>query len=449
LCAVARRIEEERSRVSSVLALEAGKPLKYARAEVDRAIQTFTLGAEEARRFGGEVMPLDVTAASEAFEGSYRRFPVGPVLGISPFNFPLNLVAHKVAPALAVGASVVIKPAPQTPLSALLLAEFVADACARANAPADALQVVPAGIEASEKLVRDPRFGVLSFTGSDKVGFHLKSICGKKRTLLELGGNAAALVHEDARDLGFAAKQLAASAFGYAGQVCIRTQRIFVHAPVAEAFTRAFLDAVRALGTAKDERDDTSVMGPLIDEKNAMRVDSWVEEAKARGADVLLRGARSGNYLAPSVVRVNDASGDGRAAAAGAAVAASAATAATAAGAAGAASGSDGAGMRLVEEEVFGPAATIHVYSTWDDAIRRVNASRYGLQAAVFTDSFARVRQAYEELAVGGVVVGDATSVRVDVMPYGGVKDSGQGREGVRFAMQEMSEPKMLVVRKG
>jgi glyceraldehyde-3-phosphate dehydrogenase (NADP+) len=416
LMSVATRIKEEHSRVATLLALEAGKPLKMARAEVDRAIQTFTLGAEEARRFGGEVMPLDVTAASEAFEGSYKRFPIGPVLGISPFNFPLNLVAHKVAPALAVGASVVIKPAPQTPLSALLLAEFVATACAREGGPKDALQVVPAGIDASEKLVRDDRFGILSFTGSDKVGFHLKSICGKKRTLLELGGNAAAIVHEDAKDLGFAAKQLATSAFGYAGQVCIRTQRIFVQANVAEAFTRAFLDAVRALGTAKDEHDDTAVMGPMIDEKNASRVESWVAEAKARGATPLLEGTRRGNHLSPSVLRID---GDG-----------------------------DGVGMRLVDEEVFGPAVTIHVYSTWENAIRRVNASRFGLQAAVFTDSLSRVRQAYEELAVGGVVVNDATSVRVDVMPYGGVKDSGSGREGVRFAMQEMSEPKMLVVRR-
>jgi acyl-CoA reductase-like NAD-dependent aldehyde dehydrogenase len=226
----------------------------------------------------------------------------------------------------------------------------------------------------------------------------LKSICGKKRTLLELGGNAAAIVHEDAKDLGFAAKQLATSAFGYAGQVCIRTQRIFVQANVAEAFTRAFLDAVRALGTAKDEHDDTAVMGPMIDEKNASRVESWVAEAKARGATPLLEGTRRGNHLSPSVLRID---GDG-----------------------------DGVGMRLVDEEVFGPAVTIHVYSTWENAI------------------LSRVRQAYEELAVGGVVVNDATSVRVDVMPYGGVKDSGSGREGVRFAMQEMSEPKMLVVRR-
>jgi acyl-CoA reductase-like NAD-dependent aldehyde dehydrogenase len=198
--------------------------------------------------------------------------------------------------------------------------------------------------------------------------------------------------------------------------VCIRTQRIFVHAPVAEAFTHAFLDAVRALGTAKDEHDDTAVMGPMIDEKNAIRVESWVAEAKAKGAKALLDGERRGNHLSPCVLRID---GDG-----------------------------DGAGMRLVDDEVFGPAATIHVYSTWDDAVRRVNASRFGLQAAVFTDSLARVRHAYEELAVGGVVVGDATSVRVDVMPYGGTKDSGSGREGVRFAMQEMSEPKMLVVRR-
>ncbi len=407
-------LARDHAKVATLLSREAGKPLLLARGEVDRGIQTFTAAAEESKRTGGEVMPLDVTAASEAYEGSFMRVPVGPVLGISPFNFPLNLVAHKVAPALAVGASIVLKPAPQTPLTALLLAELVREA----GAPDDALIVCPAEVSAAEAWVKDDRFALLSFTGSDKVGFHLKSIAGKKKTLLELGGNAAAIVCEDAPDVAFAAKRLAASAFGYAGQVCIKTQRIFVHAKVADAFTEAFFAASRALAFARDERDETSIVGPLIDDRSAARVAAWVDEALAgKAVEPLLMGARDHRFMGPTVLRVGLA--DARR-----------------------------TDLKVVCEELFGPAATISVYSAWDDAITAVNASRYGLQAAVFTDSLAKVRDAYARLQVGGLIVNDATNVRVDVMPYGGVKDSGSGREGLRFAMAEMTEPKMLVMRR-
>ena len=421
-------LARDHAKVATLLSREAGKPLVLAKGEVDRGIQTFTAAAEESKRMGGEIMPLDVTEASEAYDGSFVRVPIGPVLGISPFNFPLNLVAHKVAPALAVGASIVLKPAPQTPLTALYLAELVREA----GAPDDALLVCPADVAAAEAWVQDDRFALLSFTGSDKVGFHLKSIAGKKKTLLELGGNAAAIVCEDAPDLAFAAKRLAASAFGYAGQVCIKTQRIFVHAKVADAFTEAFVAAARALSFARDERDETSIVGPLIDDRSAARVAAWVDESRAAGsggstssggsagrpaAEALLMGAREGRFLAPTVLRVALADAGRK-------------------------------DLKVVSEELFGPAVTISVYSAWDDAIAAVNASRYGLQAAVFTDSLAKVRDAYARLAVGGLIVNDATNVRVDVMPYGGVKDSGSGREGVRFAISEMTEPKMLVIRR-
>jgi glyceraldehyde-3-phosphate dehydrogenase (NADP+) len=404
-------LARDHTKLSLTLAAEAGKPLLLARGEVDRAIATFTAAAEEAKRLGGEIMPIDVTAASEAYEGSFVRVPTGPVLGIAPFNFPLNLVAHKVAPALAVGASILLKPAPQTPLTALALAELVREA----GAPGDALLVCPAEVDAAEAWVRDPRFALLSFTGSDKVGFHLKSIAGKKKALLELGGNAAAIVCEDAPDVPFAARRLAQSAFGYAGQVCIKTQRILVHQSVASEFTEAFLAASRALAFARNVEDQTNIVGPLIDDKSAARVASWVDEATQGGAEPLLMGAREGRFMGPTVLGLPLAD----------------------------------VSHKVVSEEIFGPVAVLSVYSAWDEAVSAVNASRYGLQAAVFTDSHSRVHDAYARLEVGGVIVNDATNVRVDVMPYGGMKDSGSGREGVRFAMAEMTEPKMLVVRRG
>jgi glyceraldehyde-3-phosphate dehydrogenase (NADP+) len=396
------------------IAREAGKPIAQARAEVARAASTFLLASEEATRTEGAVLPLDVTPAATGYAGRWVRVPVGPVLGIAPFNFPLNLVAHKVAPALAVGASIVLKPPPQAPLTALALAELVRGV----GLPEDALQVVPCDVPEAEQLVRDERFAVLSFTGSDRVGWHLKSIAGKKRVLLELGGNAAAVVHEDAPDLAFAAHRIVSGAFAYAGQVCIKVQRLYVHRPIAARFVAELVSRASAL-EPKSPLDDGAVLGPMIDEAAAARVDVWVEEALAMGARALLRGARAGSRLAPTILSWEGV-GDG-----------------------------SGRGAKVVDEEVFGPVLSVHVYDDWDTALRMVDATRFGLQAGIFTDSLARVERAFDELHVGGLVVGDVPTFRVDHMPYGGTRDSGLGREGVRFAMHEMTETKLLVHRRG
>jgi acyl-CoA reductase-like NAD-dependent aldehyde dehydrogenase len=403
---VASAIAARSDDLAGKIAREAGKPIAFARAEVARAVSTFEIAAEEATRVEAGLMSLDVTAAGDGYTGAWRRVPRGPVLGIAPFNFPLNLVAHKVAPALACGASIVVKPAPQTPLAALEL-----DAVVRASGfPEHALQVLPCDVPVAEKLVRDDRFATLSFTGSAAVGWHLKSIAGKKRVLLELGGNAAAIVHDDA-DLDFAASRVTTAAFGYAGQVCIKVQRLYVHEPIADRFVERVATAAHNL--APRPPTDPGILSCLIDEKSAVRISSWVDEATQRGARALVDAARDRNKLGAIVLAVE---GDGR-------------------------------GMRAVDEEIFGPVLTVHRYRRFEDALAMADATRYGLQAGLFTDSRARVEQAFERMHVGGLIVGDAPTFRVDSMPYGGTRDSGLGREGVRFAIAEMTEHKLLVVR--
>jgi glyceraldehyde-3-phosphate dehydrogenase (NADP+) len=402
---VARGISSRGADLAETLAREAGKPITYARAEVARAVSTFEIASEEATRARGEVVPLDVTVAGEGRTGSWVRVPAGPVLAISPFNFPLNLVAHKVAPALACGCSVVLKPPPQAPLTSLLLAAIVREAC---PVP-DALQVVPCCNEVAEALVKDDRFATLSFTGSAAVGWKLKALAGKKRVVLELGGNAAVLVHDDAPWRDVAAKVVGA-AFGYAGQVCIKVQRAYVHRGIAAPFIEDLVRRAGALRVGSPLGEET-VLGPLIDEASAARVHAWVNEARASGARVLVGGEREGNRFAATVI---DPGGPGR-------------------------------GLKVVDEEVFGPVLTVHVYDTWEEAIAMADASRYGLQAGVFTDSLARVRAAFERLHVGAVIVNDVPTFRVDSMPYGGTRDSGLGREGVRFAIDELTETRMLV----
>ena len=406
---VSRSIASVSDTFAELMAREAGKPLALARAEVARAVSTFELAAEEATRMVGEVLPLDVTATSRGTSGSWVRVPAGPVLGIAPFNFPLNLVAHKVAPALACGCSIVLKPPPQAPLTSLLLAEHVR----HAGAPADAVQVVPCANDVAERLVRDDRFATLSFTGSDRVGWHLKSIAGKKRVLLELGGNAAAIVHEDA-PLDRACSAVVSGAFGYAGQVCIKVQRLYVHRAVAEAVVAQIVAKTKIL-EPRSPLDPEALCGPMIDEKSAERVAAWVEQAVQGGARVLCGGRRDGNRCWPTVLEIDGA----------------------------------GRGLKVVDEEVFGPVLTIHRYDTWDQALAMADGTRYGLQAGVFTDSRARIAEAFARLHVGGLVVNDVPTFRVDAMPYGGTRDSGLGREGVRFAMEEMTERKLLVVREG
>jgi acyl-CoA reductase-like NAD-dependent aldehyde dehydrogenase len=405
---IATSLRARGEELAQLMASEAGKPIVQSRGEVTRAVSTFEIASEEATRLVGEVMPLDVTPAAAGYSGEWVRVPSGPVLGIAPFNFPLNLVAHKVAPALACGCSILLKPPPQAPLTSLLLGDIVRSA----GAPENALQVMPCANDVAESLVRDERFATLSFTGSAKVGWALKAIAGKKRVVLELGGNAAAIVHQDA-DRAWALDRLVSGAFAYAGQVCIKVQRLYVHEPIAESFLAELVSRARAI-SPKDPRDESAVLGALIDEGNAKRVESWIEEARAAGATVLCGGTRDGARLAPTVLSFGER---------------------------------DGRGTKVVDEEVFGPVLTVHTYDTWDQALRMADATKFGLQAGIFTDSHTRIREAFARLHVGGLIVNDAPTFRVDSMPYGGVRESGLGREGVRFAMEDMTERKLLVFR--
>ena len=398
---LARRKEE----IARTIALEAGKPIKLARGEVDRAAHTFSAAADEARRIGGEVIPLDVTAASEGRLGITRRFPLGPVLAISPFNFPLNLVAHKLAPALAAGNPFVHKPASATPLTALLLGEILLEA----GAPPEAVSVLPSSGADAERLVADDRFRVLTFTGSPDVGWRLREKAGKKRVLLELGGNAAVVIHDDA-DLDRALERMVAGAFAYSGQVCISVQRIYVQERVYAGFAGRLVERANALklGNPLDEAAD---LGPMLDDAAAERVEAWVSEALRGGAKALCGARRDGRFYQPTVLENVSPS------------------------------------MKVHGCEIFGPVANLYPYRDFDDALRQVNDSPFGLQAGVFTRDAGRIFRAFEALEVGGVVVDDAPTFRVDHMPYGGEKASGLGREGVKYAIEEMTQLKLLALR--
>ena len=401
---IAALLYKRRDEFAQTITAEAGKPIADAKREVGRAVQTFTIAAEEAKRIPGEVVPLDWTPTTESFLGMLRRFPIGPILGITPFNFPLNLVAHKVAPALAAGNSILIKPAPQAPLTALLLGEVAL----AAGLPPGGLNVLPCDNAIAERLVVDPRFKLLSFTGSAAVGWMLKAKCGKKKVTLELGGNAGVIIEPDA-DLDLAAQRCAAGGFGYAGQTCISVQRILVHHSVADAFsTKLLLQVARV--KAGDPADETTVVGPLIDQTATQRVEGWIEEAVAQGARVLLGGKRRGSVLEATVL--TNVKPD----------------------------------MKVSCQEVFGPVVTVSSYRQLSDAIAVLNASDYGLQAGIFTQDINKVFHAFRHLEVGAVVANEIPTFRADHMPYGGVKDSGLGREGVRAAIEDMTEPRLLVL---
>jgi len=401
---IAGSLYDRREEFARLMTGEAGKPIADARREVTRAIQTFTVAAEEAKRIGGDVVPLDWTPGTDSHFGILRRFPIGPILGITPFNFPLNLVAHKVAPALAAGNPILIKPAPQTPLTALLLGEIALEA----GCPAGGLNVLPCDNQVAERLVIDPRFKLLSFTGSAPVGWRLKEKCGKKKVVLELGGNAGVIVEPDA-DLDFAAQRCATGGFGYAGQTCISVQRILVHHSIADLFTTKLLLQVARLKSG-DPSDEKTVVGPLIDQKAADRVESWIGEAVSQGARVLLGGKRMGAVVEATVL-------------------------------------SDVAPtMKVSCQEVFGPVVTVTPYRRFDEAIEALNGSDYGLQAGVFTQDVNKVFQAFHQLEVGAVLANEIPTFRADHMPYGGVKDSGLGREGIKAAIEEMTEPRFLVL---
>ena len=401
---IAGSLYERREEFARLMTGEAGKPISDSRREVSRAVQTFTVAAEEAKRIGGDVIPLDWTPGTDSHLGILRRFPIGPILGITPFNFPLNLVAHKVAPALAAGNPILIKPAPQAPLTALLLGEVALDA----GVPPGGLNILPCDNQVAERLVVDPRFKLLSFTGSAAVGWRLKEKCGKKKVVLELGGNAGVIIEADA-DLDFAAQRCATGGFGYAGQTCISVQRIFVHHSIADLFTTKLLLQVARL-KGGDPSDEGTVVGPLIDQKAADRIEQWIAEAVAEGARVLLGGKRLGWVVEATVLsNVTPA-------------------------------------MKVSCQEVFGPVVTVTPYRRLDDAIEALNVSDYGLQAGVFTQDVNKVFHAFRHLEVGAVLANEIPTFRADHMPYGGVKDSGLGREGLRASIEEMTEPRFLVV---
>ena len=405
LRSISEAIENEREAFASLIVEEVGKPLKAARGEVDRAVFNFRWAAGEAERFGGEWLPLGVDAGGEGRMALVRRFPRGTCLFITPFNFPLNLVVHKIAPAMAVGAPFVLKPAPQAPKIALKLAETIKNA----GWPEDGFSVVSCSNEEAEALVKDDRFAVLSFTGSAAVGWKLKGLNSRQHTVLELGGNGGVIVAEDA-DLPLAAARCAAGAFAYSGQVCISTQRILVAESVYDEFKKLFLENVAEL-VVGDPADEVTDVGPMIDAAAADRVENWISEAKAGGAEILCGGTRSGQTIAPTVVE------------------------------------SPPRDSKLVCEEVFGPVATLEKIPGIEHGLVEISKSRYGLHAGLFTRDIERVLSAWETLDVGGLIINDIPTYRSDLMPYGGNKESGTGREGVRWAMQEYTQTRTLVLK--
>ena len=397
-------IRARREELGRLIALEAGKPIRDALVEVDRAVLTFRLGAEEAERIGGELMPLDLMPSSKGRVGITRRFPAGPVAAISPFNFPLNLAAHKLAPAIAAGCSIVIKPPSKDPLTMLTVAEIVEEA----GAPAGSVSILPMSRELGDRLVADDRFKVLTFTGSPAVGWDMKARAGKKRVVLELGGNAGAIVDRTA-NLDWAVRRITVGAFAYSGQVCISVQRVFVHDDVFDAFAGKFVAAARALRLGDPLESETD-LGPMVDEKAVLRTQAWVDEAVALGGRVLLGGTAEGTFFAPTILVDTPLE------------------------------------AKVCCQEAFAPLVVLSGFSDFADAVRQVNASSFGLQAGVFTNDLGNAFAAFNELEVGGIILNDIPTYRIDNMPYGGVKDSGLGREGLRYAIEDMTEIRILVV---
>ena len=404
LRAIAQGIAARKEEFARMICLEAGKPIKVARVEVDRAVFTFQIAAEEATRLGGEYLPLDWQESTAGRWSIVKRFPVGPITGITPFNFPLNLVSHKVAPAIACGCPMVLKPAPQAPMSSLMLGEVVQ----QAGWPDGGLNVLMLSNEDTGVLIEDDRIKMISFTGSAPVGWAIKSRSGRKRVALELGGNAGVIVHSDA-DLAYAADRCVVGGYTYAGQTCISVQRIFVERSVYGKFTELLVAGVQKLRMG-DPMEETTDIGPLIRESDAVRALDWVQEAVAKGARLLCGGQRKGAILEPTVLSNTQPD------------------------------------MKVNCREIFAPVVTVEPYDRFEEALERVNHSDYGLQAGVFTRDAKRIFQAFEELEVGGVMAGEVPSFRIDHMPYGGVKDSGLGREGLRYAMEEMTEPRILAM---
>jgi glyceraldehyde-3-phosphate dehydrogenase (NADP+) len=402
LAHVAQRISEHAEELSELLTRESGKPIRDARGEVARGALTFRTAAEEALRINGEWMPLDWTAANRGRSGIVRRYPIGPVAGISPFNFPLNLAAHKVAPAIAAGCSIVLKPPSKDPLVMLRVAEFLAET----NLPKGAVSILPMDRPTGDRMVADDRFKLLSFTGSPSVGWKMKADAGKKKVVLELGGNAGAIVDETA-DLDWAVARLAFGAFAYSGQVCISVQRIYVVESIYPEFERRFVEKVRSVKMG-DPLDPATDLGPMVDARAVARTHEWVHEALQRGARALVGGEPDGLFYPPTVLA--DSPKD----------------------------------CRVCGEEVFAPVVNLFPVRDFAHALAEINDSQFGLQCGVFTNDLERTLCAHDELEVGGVIVNDVPTWRTDAMPYGGVKDSGIGREGLRWSIEDMTEPRLL-----
>jgi acyl-CoA reductase-like NAD-dependent aldehyde dehydrogenase len=403
---VAAALIEQKERFAQLIVAEAGKPIRMARTEVDRSVLTFKTAAEEAARQGGESIPLDLTEGNEGRWGLVQRFPIGPVLAITPFTFPLNLVAHKLAPAMAAGCPVILKPASQTPFTSLALGEVIL----KAGWPEEALAVLPLSNADTVWLAeKEDRIKLVSFTGSVKVGWELKAHSGRKRVLLELGGNAALIVHGDWPDLDEAALRTAYAAFGYAGQTSISAQRVFVERSIYQTFLWKVVEHAAKL-VVGNPSDEATEVGPIIRLSDAERIESWIKEAVEGGAKLVAGGERRGSMVTPAILTGTKP------------------------------------GMKVRDEEAFGPIVTIDPYEDFEQALADVNHSRFGLQAGLLTRDVGRIQTAYRELEVGALIVGDTPSWRLDPMPYGGIKDSGLGREGVRYAIEEMTEPRMLVM---
>lgn len=400
---IRNRMQERRDEFGQVIMQESGKPIRYALGEVDRSIQTFTVAAEESKRIPREYICLDWTPAGAKKEGLIRYFPAGVVAGIAPFNFPLNLAVHKIAPAIAAGCPIILKPSSTTPLSTLLLATIIAET----GLPEGAVSIMPMDRLTGNHLVTDPRIAVLSFTGSPDVGWKMKTDAGKKKVVLELGGNAGVIVTQSA-DIQDALAKCLTGAFSYSGQVCIHTQRIYIQENVFHEFSYKFAALVNQLKTGDPSLPETEVSS-MIDEANAIRVEKWVNEALEGRARLLCGGRREGAMYYPTVLTGTDES------------------------------------MKVCSEEVFGPVVTLEPYKNFGEAVTLLNNTRFGLQAGVFTNSIAEMNQAFETIQVGGVIINDVPTFRVDHMPYGGIKDSGLGREGVKYAMMDMLEPRILV----
>ena len=399
------RFKERFEELADALCIEAGKPIKDARGEVGRLIDTFRIASEESVRIGGEVMPLDISPRARGYSGQWKRVPIGPCSFISPFNFPLNLAAHKVAPALAVGCPFVLKPASLTPIGALVIGEVLAET----DLPKGAFSILPCSREGANRFTEDDRLKLLSFTGSPGVGWALKARAGKKPVVLELGGNAAVIVDEDA-DLEDAIERIVFGAFYQSGQSCIGVQRIIVHQSLYARFRDQLVEKTKALKMG-DPKDESTFIGPMISTKEATRLHGWIESAVSAGANLLCGGKREGAMLEATLLDNVTAGAD------------------------------------VICQEAFGPVAVLSTFDDFDQALEQVNDSVFGLQAGIFTRDIYKAHKAWDTLEVGGVVIGDVPSWRVDHMPYGGVKESGLGREGVKFAIEDMTEVRMMVLR--